>query len=180
MNRISNFSKFILESSSAGSKFKESISFKFAKKDLRDGYFMDDLINDIHFYGNKTPQIKKMISQIISKYAESFGVSSIRDLDSTTLKEFISKVEKVIETGGAPELIEMPSGSFLFLRDHISPDGKSCDFYINRKKTKIEVVTTESGGEEESLIFKIDQFNPESFGIEGENLEKFLLLKEID
>ena len=74
----------------------------------------------------------------------------------------------------------MPSGSFLFLKDHQTRDGKICDFYMNRKKTKIEVVFVDASGEEDSILIPIEEFSPEEFGISGDVLQKFMNLKEID
>lgn len=180
MKNLFNFYQFITESSSAGSKIYSGIDFKFARKDLRDGYTIDDLIRDIHSYGDKNSQIRDTITQIIDQYTKKLEIKSIRELDNLSLNEFIRKVEKVIENKGEPEIIQMPSGSFLFLKDHQTRDGKICDFYMNRKKTKIEVVFVDASGEEDSRLIPIEEFSPEEFGISGDELQKFMNLKEID
>lgn len=180
MKNLFNFYQFITESSSAGSKIYSGIDFKFARKDLRDGYNIDDLIRDIHSYGDKNPQIMNTITQVIDQYTKNLGIQSIRDLDRVSLDKFIEKIEKIIENDGEPEIIQMPSGAFLFLKDHKTPDGKICDFYINRKKTKIEIVSVDDKGEEESRLIHVDQFDPIEFGISDEDLQKFIELKEIN
>jgi hypothetical protein len=98
-------------------------------------------------------------------------------LDQNSLNNFIFRIEEIIENKGEPDIMEMPSGSFLFIRDHITPEGKICDFYMNGKRTKIEIVSTDSSDEEESHIIPIENFNPDDFGISGKNLEKFNFLK---
>ncbi len=180
MRNLFNFYQFIAESSSAGSKIYQGINFKFARKDLRDGYNIDDLIRDIHSYGDKNPQIMDTITQVIDQYTKKLGVQSIRDLDRISLDKFIERIEKIIENKGEPEIIQMPSGAFLFLKDHETPDGKICDFYMNRKKTRIEIVSVDDTGEEESRLISMDQFEPAEFGILGDNLQKFMELKQIN
>lgn len=177
-SKLFNFSQFITESSTAGSKHYTGINFKFARKDIRDGYFIDDLIRDIHSYGDNKGQVRNSITQVIDEYTKNKGVASIRELDQNSLNNFIARIEEIIEKGGEPDIMEMPSGSFLFIRDHVTPDGKTCDFYMNGKRTKIEIVSIDSSDDEESHIIPVENFNPEDFGISGKNLERFNFLKE--
>jgi hypothetical protein len=55
-SKLFSFSQFITESSTAGSKHYTGINFKFARKDVRDGYSIDDLTRDIHSYGDNNSQ----------------------------------------------------------------------------------------------------------------------------
>ena len=58
----------------------------------------------------------------------------------------------------------MPGGGLLFIRNKILDNGKGADFYINRKGTKIEVVTDNFNGEEKVIFhdsknFPYDRYN---------------------
>lgn len=178
MRNIFNFSRFITESSSAGSKEYEYIKFKFKRGD-KNLYNIDNLIDDIKYYSNKNENIKDSISQIISQYVKRYNITSIRDLDHRReLPEFIGKVEEIIEKNGEPDVVLMPGESFLFIKDHSNSDGTVSDFYMNKNRTKIEVVTFNEDGEEESEIIPVESFDASKFGLSPEDLEILDILKK--
>lgn len=179
MKNIFNFKRFILESSSAGSRNYKSIDFKFRRNKNHEYYDIDDLIEDIKFHSNKNEDIKRSISQIIDQYVKRYQISSIRDLDyKSELPEFIEKIEEIISKNGEPDVVLMPGESFLFIRDHKNPDGTISDFYMNKNRTKIEVISFDDDGEENSEIIPIESFDPYRFGLSDEDVEIFRILKE--
>ena len=66
----------------------------------------------------------------------------------------------------------MPGGGLLFIRNKIFANGGGADFYINRKGTKVEVVTEDDMGNEKVRIFDIEKFPFDRFEFTEEEREE--------
>jgi hypothetical protein len=72
----------------------------------------------------------------------------------------------------------MPGGGLLFIRNKIFANGGGADFYINRKGTKVEVVTEDEMGNEKVRIFDIEKFPFDRFEFTEEDKEELNALKK--
>lgn len=170
MKRIKAFKEFCVnESSAAGSREQTfMIPFKYTSNDPKFGYSSKSFVADLKALFVEKPQLK---NDIIEFLVTSVGISRIEDLAGkpfSTIKGMIPEIERIISAGEyEPELV-MPGGALLFIRNKKMKDGRGADFYINRKGTKIEVVTEDSNGVEKVLFFDSTSFPYDRFEFSDE------------
>lgn len=184
MKKILTFKQFNLnESTAAGNREQTyTIPFSYSSNDPKHGYNSKSFVDDLEAIFVERPELKKEITEFLSK---TTGISKIEDL-STKPFSFISgiipEIERIISAGEyEPETI-MPGESLLFMRNKKLKFGKEADFYINRKGTKIEVVTDDERGREKSEIYQSDSFPVDRYEFtdnEKEELEALLKAKGI-
>lgn len=180
MKNLLNFNKFsISESTAAGNReLSYNIPFSYSSNDPREGYNSKSFVSDLKALFLDKPQIKKEISEFLS---DKLGVSNIDDLENkpiSVIVKIIPEIERIIEAGEyEPEMI-MPGESLLFIRNKKLENGTTADFYINKKGTKIEVVTEDENGKEKVMMFTTDRFPVGRFGFtEDERKELSALIK---
>lgn len=160
MKNLLNFDKFsISESTAAGNReLSYNIPFSYSSNDPKEGYNSKSFVSDLKALFLDKPQIKKEIFKFLS---DTLRISNIDDLENKPISiiiEIIPEIERIINAGEyEPEMI-MPGGSLLFIRNKKLENGTTADFYINKKGTKIEVVTEDEKGKEKVMMFSIDRF----------------------
>ena len=165
MKRIKGFQEFCVnESSAAGSREQTfTIPFKYTSNDPKFGYSSKSFVDDLKALFVEKPQLKNDILEFL---VASIGISRIEDLANkpfSTIKEMIPEIERIISAGEyEPELV-MPGGALLFIRNKKMKDGRGADFYINRKGSKIEVVTEDFNGVEKVVFFDSASFPYDRF-----------------
>ena len=173
MNRIFTFKEFTLnESSAAGNRNQiYTIPFKYSSSDPKSGYNSKKFVDDLKAIFIENPKIKKEII----KYLKNKGILKIEELEQKSFSfvyNLIPEIEKIITVGKYEPKIIMPGGGLLFIRNKIFKDGTSADFYINRKKTKIEVVYNDKKGNEKSIIYPLTEFPIDKYEFTKEEKEK--------
>jgi hypothetical protein len=174
MKNIKNFDQFsIYESSSAGSReHTYEIPFAYTSNDPKFGYSSKSFVDDLEALFVEKPSLKK---EIIEFLVQNTGISRLQDLalkPFSYVKDIIPEIERIIAAGEyEPELI-MPGGALLFIRNKVMSNGRSADFYINKKGTKIEVVTEDINGEEKVYFYDSNSFPYERFEFTPEEKEE--------
>lgn len=180
MRRVYNFNEFILnESSSAGSKgINFDVPFKHSSHDPKFGYNSKTFVDDLMSLFIDKPNLKNEITEFVVTNSD---VSKIEDL---ALKPFsfvsslIPEIERIIDAGEYEPELTMPGGSLLFLRNKKLESGKTVDFYMNRKGTKVEVVTDDEAGKEKCTIYDATNFPADQYEFtEDEKAELNALIK---
>ncbi len=184
MKKIKNFDQFsIYESSAAGNRESTySIPFSYTSNDPRFGYSSKSFVDDLEALFIEKPSLEKEITEFLIK---NTGVSRIKDLalkPFSLIKDIIPEIERIISAGEyEPELV-MPGGALLFIRNKKLSSGKGADFYLNRRGTKIEVVTEDANGDEKVYFFDSKSFPYERFEFtqeEREELESLIKAKGV-
>lgn len=184
MKNIKNFLEFTInESSAAGNRENTyDIPFSYTSNDPKYGYNSKSFVDDLEALFVEKPKLKKEITEFL---VQNTGISKISDLaikPFALIKDIIPEIERIISAGEyEPELV-MPGGALLFIRNKIMSNGKGADFYINRKGTKIEVVTDDSNGEEKVYFFDSKSFPYDRFDFtpeEKEELQSLLKAKGV-
>jgi hypothetical protein len=166
MKNLKNFKDFTINESSAAGNREQTydIPFSYTSNDPKFGYNSKSFVDDLKALFVEKPSLKGEITEFL---VQNTGISRVEDLalkPFALIKEIIPEIERIIAAGEyEPELI-MPGGGLLFIRNKILDNGKGADFYINRKGTKIEVVTDNFNGEEKVLFhdsknFPYDRYN---------------------
>jgi len=78
--------------------------------------------------------------------------------------------------------LAFPGAALLFIRNKRLSSGKGGDFYINRRRSKIEVVTEDANGDEKVYFFDSKSFPYERFEFtqeEREELESLIKAKGV-
>lgn len=182
MRRIKLFKDFnINESSAAGNRDNTyQIPFTYTSNDPKIGYNSKSFVDDLKSIFVEKPDLKNPILQFL---INSVGISKIDDLSDkpfALIKDIIPEIERIIGAGEYEPEITMPGGALLFIRNKIMSDGKGADFYVNRKGTKIEVVTEDENGNEKVFTFDSSNFPSDRFEFtpeEKDELESILKAK---
>jgi hypothetical protein len=155
MKRIFTFNQFNLNESSAAGNMGQthSIPFAYTSNDPRNGYSSKSFVDDLKTVFIEKPELKNQIIQFLSDNLKISKIDDLSYIPFVHISKIISEIERIIEAGEyEPETI-MPGGALLFIRNKTFKDGSGADFYINRKGTKIEVVTEDETGKEKVKIF---------------------------
>jgi hypothetical protein len=160
MRKIRTFKEFsIFESSAAGNRESTyELPFKHSSNDPKQGYSSKSFVDDLKSLFLEKPFLKSEITSFISR---NLGISNIDDLATkpfALISEIIQEIERIIEAGEYEPELTMPGGALLFIRNKTFKDGKGADFYINRKGTKIEVVSDDKDGTEKVEMYEVDRF----------------------
>ena len=164
MRRLIKFDDFsINESTAAGNRWdKYNIPFSYTSRDSREGYSSKSFADDLNAAILERPEIKKEILSYLSDQLDILKIEDIAKKPFSYVKEIIPEIERIIRAGEYEPDVTMPGGSLLFIRNKRLSDGRSVDFYINRKGTKIEVVFDGEKGDEckiyHSSDFPFDQY----------------------
>ena len=180
MKKILSFNEFnINESSAAGNMGATySIPFAYTSNDPKDGYSSKSFCDDLQAVFIERPNLKK---EILGFLSANLNISKIEDLASmpfVKIANLIPEIERIIEAGEYEPETTMPGGALLFIRNKIFTDGGGADFYINRKGTKIEVVTEDETGSERVKIFPIENFPFDRYEFTEEEIEELEALKK--
>jgi hypothetical protein len=182
MKNLKSFKKFgINESSAAGNRdHTYQIPFSYTSNDPKIGYNSKSFVDDLKSIFVEKPHIKSPILEFLTK---SVGISRIEDLATkpfSLIKDLIPEIERIIGAGEYEPELTMPGGALLFIRNKIMSDGKGADFYINKKGTKIEVVTEDQNGKEKVSVYDSNSFPRDRYELtleEKEELDSILKAK---
>lgn len=174
MRRIYTFNEFNLSESSAAGNMEQtySIPFAYTSNDPKNGYNSKSFSDDLEAVFVEKPNLRKEIIEFLSL---NLGISKIEELaiiPFLNIAKLIPEIERIIEAGEyEPEKI-MSGGGLLFIRNKIFTSGGGADFYINRKGTKVEVVSEDEMGNEKAKIFDIEKFPFDRFEFTEEEREE--------
>ncbi len=179
MKKILSFDEFsINESSAAGNMgVTYSIPFAYTSNDPKDGYSSKSFCDDLQAVFVEKPNLKK---EILGFLSSNLGISKIEDIASmpfANIAKIIPEIERIIEAGEYEPETTMPGGGLLFIRNKIFVNGGGADFYINRKGTKIEVVSEDETGKEKVKIFDIDKFPFDRYEFTEDEMEELNAMK---
>ena len=180
MRRIFTFNQFNLDESSAAGNMGQtySIPFAYTSNDPKDGYSSKSFCDDLEAVFIEKPNLRKEILEFLSS---NLGISKIEELaimPFVKVAKVIPEIERIIEAGEYEPETTMPGGGLLFIRNKIFANGGGADFYINRKGTKVEVVTEDEMGNEKVRIFDIEKFPFDRFEFTEEDKEELNALKK--
>ena len=180
MKKILDFNQFsLLESTAAGNREKtENVPFSYSSHDPKEGYSSKSFVADLKSIFIEKPELK---SEIIEFLSNKIGITNIDDLGNRPISfiiKIIPEIERIIDAGEYEPEVTMPGGALLFIRNKKFSDGTSADFYINRKGTKIEVVTEDETGKENVMTFDIERFPLDRFEFKEEEKEELKALKK--
>ena len=180
MKKILDFKQFgILESTAAGNReLNHTIPFSYSSNDPKEGYNSKSFVADLEALFLDKPHIKKEISEFLS---DKLGILKIEDLQNkpiSTIARIIPEIERIIDAGEYEPEMTMPGGALLFMRNKKMDNGTTADFYVNRKGTKIEVVTEDETGKEKVMSFPIENFPLDRFQFSGEEKDEFEAIKK--
>lgn len=176
MKNIVNFNEFINESTAAGNRENTfEVPFKFSSNDPRYGYNSKSFVDDLKTVFLEKPHVKKEILEFL-KDVNIFDLDQLEAKTFSFVSQLIPEIERIIEAGDyQPESI-MPGGAILFLRGKKLEDGKSADFYLNKRGTKIEVVLDDAVGKEYVERFDANSFPYDQFKFTEEEKEELQAL----
>lgn len=174
MRRIFTFNQFNLDESSAAGNMGQtySIPFSYTSNDPKDGYSSKSFCDDLEAVFIEKPNLKKEILEFLSS---NLGISKIEELaimPFVNVAKVIPEIERIIEAGEYESEKTMPGGGLLFIRNKIFVNGGGADFYINRKGTKVEVVTEDEMGNEKVRIFDVEKFPFDRFEFTDDEREE--------
>lgn len=180
MKKILDFNQFSLsESSAAGNRENtHNIPFSYTSHDPKEGYSSKSFVSDLKSIFIDKPEIKKEIIEFLSAKA---GITKIDDLGNKPISfviKLIPEIERIIDAGEYEPEVTMPGGALLFIRNKKLSDGRGADFYINKKGTKIEVVTEDNLGKEKVMVFDIDSFPFDRFEFKDEERDELNALRK--
>lgn len=159
MKNLVRFADFLNESTAAGNRNQTySLPFSYTSNDPKYGYNSKSFVTDLKALFIERPEIKREITDFI---VQNIGVSKIDDLAVKPfylIKDIITEIERIIAAGEYEPEVTMPGGALLFIRNKIFKSGKGADFYINKKGTKVEVVTEDNDGGEKVVVYQSDSF----------------------
>jgi hypothetical protein len=176
MKKIIKFKDFVNESTSAGSR-EETIDmpFKFSSNDPKFGYSSKSFVDDLKTIFLEKPYLKKEILSFL-KSLEIFDFKALELKPFFFIKQIIPEIERIIESGDyLPDSI-MPGGAILFIRGKKLETGRSADFYLNNRGTKIEVVLEDGKGKEHVERFDVNSFPYDKFKFTKEEQEELQAL----
>jgi hypothetical protein len=158
MKNILDFKSFsINESTAAGNRWeKYEIPFSYSSKDSREGYTSKSFTDDLNAAILERPEIKDEILAFLSDQLDIVKIEDLGKKPFSYVKEIIPEIERIIRAGEYEPDVTMPGGALLFIRNKKLSDGRTVDFYINRKGTKIEVVYDGEDGEECKIYYSSD------------------------
>ena len=174
MRRIFTFNQFNLDESSAAGNMEQtySIPFAYTSNDPKDGYSSKSFCDDLEAVFIEKPNLRKEILEFLSS---NLGISKIEELaimPFVNVAKVIPEIERIIEAGEYEPEKTMPGGGLLFIRNKIFVNGGGADFYINRKGTKVEVVTEDEMGNEKVRIFDVEKFPFDRFEFTDDEREE--------
>ena len=174
MKNIRSFNDFVVNESSAAGNMGTSykIPFKYTSNDPRYGYTSKSFVSDLESIFVEKPELKK---EIISFIVQNLGISKLDELGDkpfSLISSIIPEIERIIDAGEYEPELTMPGGALLFIRNKIMSDGSGADFYINKKGTKVEVVTEDSNGNEKVVIYETTKFPFERYEFTQEEREE--------
>lgn len=160
MRKIFTFIEFNLSESTAAGNMEHTytIPFAYSSNDPKNGYNSKSFSRDLDAVFIEKPNLKKEIIKFLSL---NLGISRIEDLASmpfVNVAAVIPEIERIIQAGEYEPEKTMPGGGLLFIRNKTFKNGLGADFYINRKGTKVEVVTEDESGDEKVRIFDFEKF----------------------
>jgi hypothetical protein len=176
MKNIIKFKDFLSESTAAGNREETfNVPFKFSSNDPRFGYNSKSFVDDLKTIFLEKPHIKKEILEFL-KNVNIFEIDQLEAKPFFFVTQLIPEIEKIIEVGDyIPDAI-MPGGAILFLRGKKIGGGKGADFYLNKRGTKIEVVSDGERGGEHVERFDADSFPYAQFQFTTEEKEELQAL----
>lgn len=163
MKNIVKFKDFLNESTAAGNREQTfEVPFKFSSNDPRFGYNSKSFVDDLKTIFLEKPHVKKEILEFL-KDVNIFDLDQLEAKPFSFVGQLIPEIERIIEAGDYQPDSIMPGGAILFLRGKKLEGGKSADFYLNKRGTKIEVVLDDEAGKEsverhDANTFPYDQF----------------------
>jgi hypothetical protein len=174
MRRIFTFNQFNLDESSAAGNMEQtySIPFAYTSNDPKDGYSSKSFCDDLEAVFIEKPNLRKEILEFLSS---NLGISKIEELaimPFVNVAKVIPEIERIIEAGEYEPEKTMPGGGLLFIRNKIFVNGGGADFYINKKGTKVEVVTEDEMGNEKVRIFDVEKFPFDRFEFTDDEREE--------
>ena len=174
MKNIKSFNDFVINESSAAGNMGISykIPFKYTSNDPRYGYTSKSFVSDLKSIFVEKPELK---NEIISFLVQNIDISKIEELGDkpfSLIAKIIPEIERIIDAGEYEPELTMPGGALLFIRNKTMKDGSGADFYINKKGTKIEVVTEDSRGKEKVVIYETTKFPFERYEFTQEEREE--------
>lgn len=180
MRRIFTFNQFNLDESSAAGNMGQtySIPFAYTSNDPKDGYSSKSFCDDLEAVFIEKPNLRKEILEFLSS---NLGISKIEELaimPFLNVAKVIPEIERIIEAGEYEPEKTMPGGGLLFIRNKIFANGGGADFYINRKGTKVEVVTEDEMGNEKARIFDVEKFPFDRFEFTDDEREELEALNK--
>jgi hypothetical protein len=174
MKNLTSFKNFsVNESSAAGNRdHTYQIPFSYTSNDPKIGYSSKSFVDDLKSIFIEKPHIKSSILEFLTK---SSGISRIDDLATkpfSLIKDLIPEIERIIGSGEYEPELTMPGGALLFIRNKIMCNGKGVDLYINRKGTKIEVVSEDENGKEKVSVYDSNSFPRDRYELTQEEKEE--------
>lgn len=170
MDKIYTFEKFMInESSSAGNR-DQIDGFVYGSNDQKDRYDVSGFIDYLEKTFIDNPEVKPKIIDILSKNLGILDIHELNEMPFSLISDIIKEIEEKIGKYEVETI--MPGGALLFIRNKQLKDGKGADFYINKKGTKIEVITENAYGEDKSIIYRTLEFNPDKYGFTKDECEK--------
>ncbi len=168
----------LFESTSAGSHdrgtsnvspFKYAINF-----DHRIGYSKEDFIKDLtEIYTKSTHREKRDLMDFIFKNVGIFRISQIADLSQDKVDLLMKELEGFLDSKADYKPQSLPDGYFLCY-ENMGKNGRRCDVYYSPKTRSVKVCFTDSYPEAEEIKYSLEEFSPESTGIDAEDFFKLV------
>lgn len=168
----------LFESTSAGSHdrgasnvspFKYAINF-----DHRIGYSKDDFIKDLtEIYTKSTYKEKRDLMDFIFKNVGVFRISQISNLSQDKIDSLMKELEGFLDSKADYKPQFLPDGYFLCY-ENLGKGGRRCDVYYSPKSQSVKVCFTDTYPEEEEIKYSLEEFAPESVGIDTKDFYKLV------
>lgn len=168
----------LFESTSAGSHdrgasnvspFKYAINF-----DHRIGYSKEDFIKDLsEIYTKSTHKERRNLMDLVFKNSGIFRISQISDLSQEKVDLLTKAIEEFLDSKADYKPQFLPDGYFLCY-ENLGKGGRRCDIYYSPKLQTVKVCFTDSYPEAEEIKYDIEEFSPESVGIDAEDFSKLV------
>jgi hypothetical protein len=180
MRKIFTFNEFNLNESSAAGNMEQTyvIPFAYTSNDPKNGYNSKSFSDDLGAVFIEKPNLKKEIMEFLSLNLGILKIEELATIPFINIARLIPEIERIIEAGEYEPETTMPGGGLLFIRNKIFTSGRGADFYINRKGTKIEVVTEDETGNENVRIFDIKKFPFDRFEFTEDEREELEALSK--
>lgn len=168
----------LFESTSAGSHdrgtsnvspFKYAINF-----DHRIGYSKEDFIKDLsEIYTKSTHKERRDLMDFIFKNVGVFRISQIADLSQDRVDDLMKQLEDFLDSKAEYKPQFFPDGYFLCY-ENLTKGGRRCDVYYSPKEQMIKICFTDYYPEMEEIKYGLEEFSPQSIGIDPEDFSKLL------
>jgi hypothetical protein len=177
LRHIKSFSS-LFESTSAGSHdrgYSDVPPFKYAINfDHRIGYSKDDFAKDLNeIYLRSSSKEKSEMMDFIFKNSGILKISQIPELSQEKIDTLIKDLEGFLDSRAEHNPKMLPDG-YLLCYENLRKKGRRCDVYYSPSLKSVKICFTDSYPEKDDEVISLEDFIPDSVGINQKEFSNLL------